>query len=266
MHSPALYRKPLTPAIIAGVLLSCTASLSLAQHAGDIYLERNYENRICTARVDQDSGVVVHNTRVFAAEFGESPNFTNDPGMDSEVGTFAPGTSIGFTIRKALRKWGGADFDLIPPEQISIRLATLGPVLTPMMDTPVTGFAMPVSSAGEFHRHPGFTLTSPAGTGVYLLELELWSTEGGVAASYPYWIVFNQNDSEVNHTAAIEWARSNLVGCPSDFDASGFSDTDDFDAFVRAYEAGDFTADVDGTGFVDTDDFDFFVRAFESGC
>jgi YVTN family beta-propeller protein len=57
-----------------------------------------------------------------------------------------------------------------------------------------------------------------------------------------------------------------LVGCPADFDGSGFVDTDDFDAFVGAFEAGDQSADFDGTGFVDTDDFDAFVRAFEAGC
>ncbi len=54
--------------------------------------------------------------------------------------------------------------------------------------------------------------------------------------------------------------------CPSDFDGSGFVDTDDFDAFVEAFEAGDESADFDRTGFVDTDDFDAFVLAFESGC
>ncbi len=56
------------------------------------------------------------------------------------------------------------------------------------------------------------------------------------------------------------------VNCTADFDASGFVDTDDYSAFVLAFEAGDISADVDGSGFVDTDDFDFFVRAFESGC
>ncbi|HLO42482.1 MAG TPA: GC-type dockerin domain-anchored protein [Phycisphaerales bacterium] len=56
------------------------------------------------------------------------------------------------------------------------------------------------------------------------------------------------------------------LGCPSDFDNSGFVDTDDFDAFVLAFEAGTDNADFDGSGFVDTDDFDAFVRAFESGC
>ncbi len=54
--------------------------------------------------------------------------------------------------------------------------------------------------------------------------------------------------------------------CRADFDNSGFIDTDDFDVFVRAFEAGTDNADMDGSGFVDTDDFDFFVRAFEAGC
>ncbi|GMV26038.1 MAG: hypothetical protein AMXMBFR58_20690 [Phycisphaerae bacterium] len=55
-------------------------------------------------------------------------------------------------------------------------------------------------------------------------------------------------------------------GCPADFDGSGFVDTDDFTAFVIAFEAGDQSADFDGTGFVDTDDFTAFVLAFEAGC
>ncbi|GMV25660.1 MAG: hypothetical protein AMXMBFR58_16910 [Phycisphaerae bacterium] len=54
--------------------------------------------------------------------------------------------------------------------------------------------------------------------------------------------------------------------CPSDFDQSGFVDTDDFTAFVVAFEAGTDNADIDGSGFVDTDDFDTFVRFFEAGC
>ncbi|GMV25466.1 MAG: hypothetical protein AMXMBFR58_14970 [Phycisphaerae bacterium] len=56
------------------------------------------------------------------------------------------------------------------------------------------------------------------------------------------------------------------TGCRADFDKSGFVDTDDFDAFVHAFEIGDDSADFDQSGFVDTDDFDAFVRAFEAGC
>ncbi|HLO41083.1 MAG TPA: GC-type dockerin domain-anchored protein [Phycisphaerales bacterium] len=57
-----------------------------------------------------------------------------------------------------------------------------------------------------------------------------------------------------------------LSTCPADFDGSGFVDTDDFTAFVVAFENGDDSADFDGTGFVDTDDFTAFVLAFEGGC
>jgi glucose/arabinose dehydrogenase len=57
-----------------------------------------------------------------------------------------------------------------------------------------------------------------------------------------------------------------IDGCAADFDNSGFVDTDDYDAFVEAFEAGDESADVDASGFVDTDDFDAFVEAYEAGC
>jgi hypothetical protein len=56
------------------------------------------------------------------------------------------------------------------------------------------------------------------------------------------------------------------VLCGADFDLTGFVDTEDYDAFVVAFEAGDESADIDGSGFVDTDDFDAFVEIFEAGC
>ncbi len=62
---------------------------------------------------------------------------------------------------------------------------------------------------------------------------------------------------------AILWT---LANCRADFDGSGFVDTDDFDAFVHAFEAGTDDADFDQSGFVDLDDFVDFVHAFEAGC
>ncbi len=56
------------------------------------------------------------------------------------------------------------------------------------------------------------------------------------------------------------------VLAPSDYDGSGFVDTDDFTAFVIDFELGIDEADFDKTGFVDTDDFTAFVLAFEAGC
>ncbi|HLO39486.1 MAG TPA: GC-type dockerin domain-anchored protein [Phycisphaerales bacterium] len=64
----------------------------------------------------------------------------------------------------------------------------------------------------------------------------------------------------------VETQPALISVCPADFDCSGFADTDDFTAFVLAFEAGTDNADFDGTGFVDTDDFTAFVLAFEAGC
>ncbi len=62
------------------------------------------------------------------------------------------------------------------------------------------------------------------------------------------------------------WGLASIVVCGADFDRSGFIDTDDFTAFVLAFEAGTDNADFDASGFVDTDDFTAFVLAFEGGC
>ena len=62
------------------------------------------------------------------------------------------------------------------------------------------------------------------------------------------------------------WGIAHLTVCSSDFDHSGFIDTDDFTAFVLAFEEGGDNADFDLSGFVDTDDFTAFVLAFEAGC
>jgi hypothetical protein len=62
------------------------------------------------------------------------------------------------------------------------------------------------------------------------------------------------------------WGLATLIVCAADFDRSGFIDTDDFTAFVVAFEEGTDNADFDSSGFVDTDDFTAFVLAFEAGC
>ncbi len=50
-----------------------------------------------------------------------------------------------------------------------------------------------------------------------------------------------------------------------DFDCNGFINGDDFDAYMVAFELGDFVADTDADGFVTGDDVDLFVDGF-TGC
>jgi Subtilase family len=69
-------------------------------------------------------------------------------------------------------------------------------------------------------------------------------------------------------SGGLIYVSSLTVGerCPSDFDTSGWVDTNDFTEFVTAFEMGLPSADVDFSGFVDTDDFTAFVAAFDRGC
>ncbi|MCC6428016.1 MAG: hypothetical protein IT435_14495 [Phycisphaerales bacterium] len=149
---------------------------------------------------------------------------------------------------------------------------------------------------------PGsFALISPAdgNVGVSLTTNLEWAASSG-ATSYqvtvsqspaltsPVWTTTTGSTSvsvpegELEHCTEYYWGvtASNTAGStnstpfssyfesyrPADFDNSGFVDTEDYDAFIEAFELGGDDADFDGSGFVDTEDFDAFVQAFEAGC
>jgi hypothetical protein len=56
------------------------------------------------------------------------------------------------------------------------------------------------------------------------------------------------------------------ANCLPDFNADGFLDFFDYDAFVGAFEVGIPAADFNGDCFLDFFDYDAFVEAFETGC
>lgn len=197
----------------AAALVPAVSSPVLAQHHGDVFLHV-VNNRIATALIDEDGDVRL-NRRVFESEFGEvAPDFTDEPGFDSDPGTFDPGSELGFNILRALRVWDGAAFAVIPDERLDIAFGPLGPVTTPPIDEIVPGFTVGVSPDGSWHNHLEYYLGAPAATGIYLLELNLFSSDAALRASKPFWLVFNQNDSEENHELAVGWVRQNLVPAP----------------------------------------------------
>ena len=56
------------------------------------------------------------------------------------------------------------------------------------------------------------------------------------------------------------------VYCPSDINADGFVNGDDYDTFAEAFDVADPAADFDSNGFVNGDDYDAFASAFDEGC
>lgn len=182
------------------------AGYAAAQHAGDVYVER-VEGTLFTGLIG--GSTIIHDQRVFAAEFGEFfRNFTDEPGFDSDAGEFAPGSLIGFNVLDAVRVWDGQGFDALSPVTFTISFANLN------VETGtgfVEGFGLPVAPNGEWHRHLNFVINEPAPAGIYLLALELWSDDPSLDHSGPFYIVFNQETDEPIHDEAIEWVEANLI-------------------------------------------------------
>ncbi|QYK48452.1 MAG: hypothetical protein KF838_01030 [Phycisphaeraceae bacterium] len=265
--------------LISAALLTSLAPLAHAQlHDGDIILTID-SNTITTN--DASTGSIIP-SRVFATTFG-SFDFTDSPGFDTPGGTFPPSSQIGFNVLRALQRWNGSAFPMdasgIPAERLRIRKTGFGDVFTPTIDTFTPGFGIPVSSGGEFHQHVGFTLQSPNGAGIYLLELELWSSVPSILTSEPFWILFNNDLPLTDLESATQWVLDNLLTQPCAADVNGDTTSDilDFLDFLDSFGSCEnlpspcagssgIDADFNGDTFVDILDFLDFFDAFGTGC
>ncbi|MBC7771942.1 MAG: hypothetical protein H7210_05570 [Pyrinomonadaceae bacterium] len=254
--------------MIAALTTLSLCTIAAAQHRGDIVLDIDAtpSPHIRTNQFDLN-GVVTPDVRVFGATLGVAfPNFTDSPGFDSLPGTFPFPSSNGFRIRKALRLWNGTDFHIIPDEQMEIAFGPLGPVVTPATDQIVTGFLLSVGSNGQWHRHLEYTLGDPADAGVYLLELDLFSSAAAIGPSDPFWLVFNQNSAAADADAAEQWVHDHYVApsCAADWNGDGTANSQDFFDFLTGFFAQN--ADFNADGVTNSQDFFDFLSAFFTGC
>lgn len=265
--------------LVAAALLTAPQLAAHAQlHDGDIILTIDGDRLV--ANVVAGASIVPN--RVWGTTF-VSFDFTDSPGFDTPSGTLPPSSLVGFNIRRALRLWNGNAFPMgasgIPAERLRIRKTGFGDVFTPTTDTPMSGFGISVSSSGEFHQHVGFTLQAPNGAGIYLLELELWSSVPSIATSEPVWIVFNNDLALAERDEAVQWVIDNLITtpCPSDVNGDTESDILDFLDFIDSFGACEnqpapcagssgIDADFNADTLVDILDFLDFIDAFGTAC
>ncbi|MBX7166600.1 MAG: PEP-CTERM sorting domain-containing protein [Pirellulales bacterium] len=202
-----LFQK-LLPLITAFAWIVGTPPSALAQHAGDIVLKVQGGQIVPGALGANDEFA---QQCVFGVELGEIfPNFADEPGFDSTAGTFPVPSSNGFRLLDAVRAWDGSDFDAFSSERMGVGFGPLPDVLTPISTSTVTGFTLPVAADGTWHRHLEYLLSSPADDGIYLMKMSIFSNHAGVAESDPFYLVFNNNMSEVDHDAAIAWVEENM--------------------------------------------------------
>ena len=215
----------------------CLVAHAHAQiHESDIIL-RAHNGAIQTGA--DDNGVIEYGVRVFISEFGLLPNWTNEPGFDSEPGAFAPSTSLHIDIVDAVRRWDGAEFLTIPPERITVTKSG-NTITSPPVPQTVAGPVLGSSNAaGVIHQHAAFELLAPAETGVYLLALQLRDQAGTLTTSDAFWIVFNQNDDPQAHLNAAQWVQIHLAGvCYADCDANSTLNILDYICFGDAFAVG----------------------------
>lgn len=260
------------------ILTLTTPTLALAQgvHDADFILAIE-DGQLVTGAVDPVSGDVVYPQRIKAAQFGAEgiPNFTNDPGFDSELGMLVPGLEVGFSILSAPRVWDDAtqDFETIATETFTVRGAGQN-FIAPMTDTRVDGvvFGQANNDAGtSFHHHLQYFINGgipPVVEGVFLLELEVWTTSGSVAPTDPIYIVFAQGAGLAQQDDAVAWVEDTLINtiCVPDINGDGVLDFFDVSAFLTAFGQGDASADINDDGVFDFFDVSAFLTAFSQGC
>ena len=200
-------------ALLMVVLLACTIAEA---HDPNLH-EGDFE-------IWLDECNIIHTEpRVVGSELSAAYFFwTDEPGFDSHTGAFPAGSSVGFNILETLKKWNGSGFDVLDPNtEETLTVSYLFGTEFETRDTSsgfVAGFDIPVASDGSWHKHLGYGLNGigygEPRNGMYLLELELYSTGSGIIKSDAFWIVFNLGMSEEDHHEAIHRVEENLVQPP----------------------------------------------------
>jgi hypothetical protein len=176
--------------------------------------------------------------RVFLWEFQEDPSdpyFASDPGINSPAGSgLVPGSLLTFNVLDGSRfglpanlsYWDGNDaasFGPVPDgETLALELgknsATVGSTLGDQ-----AGYAIQtVTGLGAVHKHLGSFLNGSGDDdpteGVYLLTMELASSDPGTQKSLPFVVLygnFTNGISEEQVDAAFTYAETLLVPEPS---------------------------------------------------
>jgi hypothetical protein len=217
-----------THALVLATLFSYVASTAVAQHA-DIrpYVQND---QIVMAGFEDATSTELPGLRVFGYDFGEDPAqpfFAQDPGFNASAGSgLPPGSQLLFNIVGAgsmglpanLSYWDGlgdVEFGLTPSDEtLTLSIGSQSRVADDSTSG-VAGFSIQtVTASGSVHRHLSSILNEGTGNptaGIFLLPLELASSDLTVEKSLPFFVVYNNGLSEGTHDQAIDWVQQSLV-------------------------------------------------------
>jgi hypothetical protein len=231
--------------IRALVFVSLLPLVAAAQHAD---IKPDVEGgRIITDGYIDDTGETIRGLRVFGFEFQEDPldpYVSRDPGFNT-VGAsmFPPGSQLSFNVPGAalfglptnLTYWSGTgsvSFGAAPSgETLRLNRGTQDRTIGGGTNA-IAGFAIGAAGAnGSIHEHLDSFLQGSDGNvnpgdgiipadGIYLVSLELTSSDPSIASSRPTFLVYNNGLDETAHDLAIDWVETNLVPIPEPWSVS----------------------------------------------
>lgn len=228
------------PSLVTAFLIACASSSLPAQAQHADVVPRVENGRIVTGGHEDATGEEFPSLRVFGYDFGEDPldpYFAADPGFNAPAGSLPGNSQLRFDIPSSaaaglpvnLSYWdgtGGVTFTApASGETLRINLGAQNATLGSGTGA-VAGFAIATAtSEGSLHRHLNALLNgsdgnndpadgNPPAGGIYVLSMELSSSDPAVAPSLPIYLVYNNGLSEEAHGAAIDFVRTNIIPEP----------------------------------------------------
>lgn len=149
---------------------------------------------------------------IFEGNFGDlagGPYKTDDPGYDSEPGTFAAGTFINYKALGRLQFWNGAMWATTVPTNEFVRLdGNLGEStqwISGGTAGDLTGLIGQASQGGNVHEHLDLSVARVGGgvpaVGAYLIQLQI--TSDAYSSSAPFYLALNRGLTGEGFEAAV---------------------------------------------------------------
>jgi len=230
-----------------GLAALAAAALAPAALAQDIDIRPLVSGgQITTNGYDDGTGDIFTGKRVFLYEFQEDPGdpfFTSDPGFNAPSGNgLTPGSQLKFNVLSGdlfglpanLSYWDGTgtpSFGLVPHgESLDWSLGSSSVTVGSSLGDQ-TGYTLQtLAGSGAIHKHLSAFLNGSGGddptSGVYLLTMELVSSDPGTEKSLPFVVLYSNFEngiSEEQAEAALAYAEALLVPEPSSMALAGLA-------------------------------------------
>lgn len=203
-----MFKKSLTMAVMA---VSPLIAQSAGLHDGDVILAVNPSNQIVIESASLFHGV--NGYAIFEGDFGDlagGPFRTDDPGFDTEPGSFANGTLVNYQALGSLQFWNGSLWSSTVPGGEYVRLdGNLGEEVrwtTSGLLGDTSGLIGQAGPTGQIHEHLDIRVARELGgapaVGAYLIQLQI--NAQGYQSSDPFYMVFNRGLSASAFEASVD--------------------------------------------------------------